>query len=210
MRIAFLALVTSSLLAGCSTIDQNTAMDSTKGDAFALVVADNLVQREAGSYTFVFSRVDLSTSTFMPEWFAVIFDAGAGTFVVDELKKPASMDTELRFGGKVVASGDYAYVAMKNLKGYSELENCFSQGAPVFRIAAGKTNIIPLSGLRGPGTADPKVALAQSTMVLAGYPKLNSAQEFAPQVASITFVTAKVLGREVCRTRDVKNFAIAP
>jgi hypothetical protein len=185
-------------------------MDSAKGDAFALVVADNLVQRGAGSYTFLFSRVDLSSSTFTSEWFSIIFDAGAGTFVVDEMKKPTSMNTTLRFGGKVVPSGDYAYVARKDLKGNVEVENCFSEGAPVFRIAANKVNIIPLDALRGPGATDPNIAMTQSAMVLTGYPKLNAPQEIAQQVASITFETAKVLGREVCRKRDVKNFIITP
>jgi uncharacterized protein YceK len=208
MKNAVLALITSACLAGCATVDQNTAFDGSSGGAFAVVVADNVPEWNNGSYTFVFSRVDMQTSTFQPEWFSIVFDAGVGTFVVHELKKPASVDTTLRFGGHAVTPGDYAYAARKDLQGSVVWEKCFSEGAPVFRIVAGKTNVIPLDDVRDVTGTDPMAALDKGAKVLAAYPKISAPLELAQQVGSIAFKTTKYLGQEVCRHRDVKDFTI--
>jgi hypothetical protein len=208
MKNAVLALITGACLAGCATVDQNTAFDGNSGNAFALVVADKVPERGARSYTFVFSRVDMQSSTFLPEWFSVVFDAGAGTFVVDELKKPAGVDTTLRFGGHAVAPGDYAYAARRDLQGNLLTENCYSEGAQVFRVVAGKTNVISLGDMLNETSTDSTAALDQGAKVLTAYPNINAPLGLAQQVGTIAFKTTKSLGQEVCRHRDVKDFTI--
>jgi uncharacterized protein YceK len=203
MKRVVLAVITSAFLSGCATVDQNTTFDGSDGNAFVLVAADNVPDQGVRSHTFVFSRVDLQSSTFLPEWFSITFDGGAGTFVVDELKKPEGLDTTLRFGAHSVVPGDYAYAARRDLQGNLQTEHCYAEGAGVFRIVAGKTNVISLGDVLNNRGTDPAVALDQGATILTAYPKISAPLVQARQVGSITFPSAKSQGWQGCLNRNV-------
>lgn len=208
MRTTVLALISIVSLSGCATIDQKTTFDGSDGSAFVVVALDKLPERVVGSYTLLFSRVDMQSSTFQSEWFSIVFDAGAGTFVVDELKKPESVSTTLRFGAHSVVPGDYAYAARSDLQGNVVMENCYSEGAPVFRVAPGKVSVISLGDVlsnMGAGSAD---ALDEGAKVLAAYPKINAPLVLAQQVGSITFTSGKAVGYSTCRNQNVKSVEV--
>ncbi|MGA6181689.1 hypothetical protein ACPEH1_11265 [Stenotrophomonas sp. NPDC077421] len=208
MKRAVLAVITSAVLGGCATVDRNTTFDGSDGNAFVLVAADNVPDRGVSSHSFVFSRVDLQSSTFLPEWFSITFDGGAGTFVVDELKKPEGLNTTLRFGARSVVPGDYAYAARRDLQGNLQTEHCYAKGAGVFRIVAGKTNVISLGDVLNDMGSDPDVALDQGATILTAYPKISAPLVQAQQVGSITFPPAKSLGWEGCLNRNVTALTV--
>src|SRR5689334_21591812 len=133
-----------AIVSGCSTISRETAYDGSAGGAFALVAADGMVANGSQTYLFGFQRIDLDKQTFLPEMFSVEFSA-LGTLGGNEFKKPDTLQTTLRFGGKPTVPGDYALVTRTDMASYgysnSTQVNCFSKGTTVFRIREGRVNV---------------------------------------------------------------------
>lgn len=111
VKTRLLAPLLCLLLAGCGTVSKKVSFDPDKGETFLLMAADEITDVLPGSYTYVFRRVDVANSKFLPETMAIVFDSGVGTFVVHEFAKPAGLTTTLRFGGRRLVPGDYALIS---------------------------------------------------------------------------------------------------
>lgn len=210
MKIWLVAMTFVAGLAGCATVSQDITYDPAKGETFLMLAAEGITADLPGSYTYTLRRVDLTTSTFQSEWTNIVFDAGAGTFVVHEFKKPDSVATTVRFGGRAVTPGDYALVSRSDLRSgmvQSTYTNCYSLGAPVFRILPGQINLVAINDAPLPGVLDDEKALSQAGEVLSLYPNMRSTRAMAERIGSITFGTGKVLGTQVCSKRNMPKFS---
>lgn len=189
-------------MSGCASISKNTAFDGTQGGAFVLVAGDGIRVNGSESFTFGFRKVDLQGGKLLADSFSVHF-SGMPTLQGDELAKPDSVNTTLRFAGKQVRHGDYALVSRTDFTalGYSTSTNvhCYSQGAAVFRIAPRTISVISVGHVSDGPTTELDVILRYAAAVLGNYPKMTARQAAAEAVGQIKFETKKgMLGGDTC------------
>lgn len=212
MSARVFVFVMVAALAGCSTISRETAYDGSAGAAFALVAADGMVVNGSQTYIFGFQRIDLEKQAFLPDLFSVQF-SGLGTLEGNEFKKPETLSTTLRFGGKAVVPGDYALIARTDMASYgyssSTQVNCFSQGTAVFRIREGRVNVIQAGHVRGGGATDRKDLERQAATVLSGYPNMSAPVTLAESAGRVAFETKEknFLGVEMCKGTGVVSYS---
>jgi hypothetical protein len=212
MRARVFMCVLAASVSGCSTISRETAYDGSVGSAFALVAADGMVVNGSQSYSFGFQRIDLDKQTFLPDIFSVQF-SGMGTLEGNEFKKPESLKTTVRFGGKAVLPGDYALITRTDVASYgystSIHVNCFSQGTPVFRIREGRVNIIPAGHIRGDGSIGHTDLEHQAAAVLSSYPNVSAPVTVSESAGRVAFETKEknFVGAEMCKGTAVVSYS---
>lgn len=187
---------------GCASISKDTAFDGAQGGAFVLVAGDGMRVNGSESFTFGFRKVDLQARKLLDDSFNVHF-SGMPTIGGDELAKPDTVKTTLRFGGKQVRQGDYALISRTDFTalGYSTNTNvhCYSSGAAVFRIAPRTISLISVGHLSDGPRTELDAILKYSAAVLASYPKMTARQALAEAVGQIRFETKKgMLGGDTC------------
>jgi hypothetical protein len=212
MRIRVFMCLAAASVSACSTISKETAYDGSPTGAFAVVVADGMVVNGSQSYSFGFQRIDLDKQAFLPDLYYVQF-SGMPALEGNEFKKPDSLSTTLRFGGRAVLPGDYALIARTDLAAYgyssSTQVNCFSKGTTVFRIRAGHVNLIDAGHVREAASADRVTLEKQAAVVLSAYPKISAPTAIAEPVGRVAFATGQknFLGVEVCQGTAITSFS---
>ena len=163
----------------------------------AVIVADGMPTGLTTSeyYLFHFRRVDLETSTFLADSFAISFEPFAAV-VNRELKKPRDMETSVRFGAVDTPAGDYALTARIDGRHMGGTQHCYSLGARVVRIESGRVNIVALGSVSGPTRVYPEVVEKQTRAVLAGYPAITAPVAHAADLGTLRFeLERKILGK---------------
>jgi hypothetical protein len=205
MRPTIYMCLIAIALSGCSSISRDLTFDGQEGNAFALVVADGMIVNGIESYRFRFQKVDIEKSEFLPESFSIYFSA-VGVLQGDEFKKPAGLETPLRFAGKPIASGNYALISREDSAvtgtGQKTSVKCFALGALVFSIDSGSINALRVDSVSRAGSSilgDSAVGL-QSKLVLAGYPSMSATVRVAPVVGAVNFEPTKgrFLAQAIC------------
>lgn len=207
-----LPVLAALTLTSCSTINRETAYEGASGSAYVVVVADGMIVNGSQSYSFAFQKIEAEKQTFQPEIFSVAF-SGMGTMEGDEFKKPDTLHTPLRFGGKGVLPGDYALIARYDHASYgyanSLNSNCFSLGTRVFRIRPGQVNVIYAGDVKGNASGDLSDLVQQTQTVLSGYPKISAPLAFADSIGTVVFETKEktFLGGPMCKATGVTSYA---
>jgi hypothetical protein len=192
-------MVAVALLASaCTTTKRDTVFDgSVPGGAMAVIVADGMPTGLATSeyFSFVFRRIDLDTSRFLTESFAISFEPFAAV-VNRELKKPRDMNTSVRFGAVDTPAGDYALTSRIDGRYMGGTHHCYALGARVVRIESGRVNIVALGSVSGPTRVYPEVVEKQTRAVLAGYPAITAPLAHAADLGTLRFeLERKILGK---------------
>jgi hypothetical protein len=178
---------------GCSTIRTDTTFSSKDSKAFVMVAADGLPVEsknillkflvDSDLYTFAFQKVDINKPSFLSEGFTVTFSPYS-----DELKKPAGLQTALRFAGATVSAGNYALVSSQRFgsagSGTVTEVKCFIP-AKVFSLSSGSINVLGVGNTK-PSVAEDRPAV-ESKLVLAGYPNISAPVRRAEPVGIATF-----------------------
>jgi hypothetical protein len=224
MRLhAVVCVMAVAVVAACAPtkVGLDEGISAAPGQSYVLI-ATNAIGESLETHDFVFQRVDMATATFGRERAYVRITnqqlSGAG----DEFAKPATMaPTKFRFAGSKVPAGDYALVSQHvivNL-GISNtvFDNCFAEGAPVYRFREGAVNIVQLGyssnaaaaisrALAAVEIANPAAMQAQVNEVLAGYPNMA-----APRAIGTILGTATFTGGRSCGARGSSfSFTRAP
>jgi hypothetical protein len=193
-------------LAACSTVSRDEAFLGVGDGAYVLVAADNMPITGSQDHSYTFQRVNLSTSSFEREFFTVTF-SGMGTMSGNEFRKPETLQTTVRFGGKAAPAGDYALINHRQMTTYGTATStnihCYSLGAAVFRLHEGVINIVPVGPLPLVRAGDLEAQVAE---VMAGYPSMTASRQMAEMVGSARFETGRWLGQQTCNTRDGFTF----
>lgn len=212
MRIRVLmCLVMVASVSACSTISRETAYDGAGDNAYTVVAADGMRVNGSQSYSFLFQKFDVDARQFQPETFSVNF-SGMGTIEGNEFKKPETLTTTLRFGGRDASPGDYALIARIDnaAYGYSQSTNvnCFSLGTAVFRIRAGHVNVLDAGNVRESRGFTREEIEKQAATVLAGYPLISAPLAFAEPVGTVVFEAndKNFLGVKMCKGSGVVSF----
>jgi hypothetical protein len=210
MKIRVLACTLAALATGCSTINRETTFESTAGEAFVLIVADGMRINGSESYLFNLQKMEADKPVFLPDIVGVYF-SGMGAIEGSEFKKPETLSTTQRFGGKPASPGDYALISRIDsaAAGYSSSStvNCYAEGAPIFRLSAGHVNVITPGSVRKDASVDGAALRQQVAAVLAGYPKVTAPIGFAEVVGQVAFKTTKRLAAEVCKGSEVLSYS---
>jgi hypothetical protein len=132
----------------------------------------------------------------------------------DEFEKPKALRTLLRFGGKPVSPGDYAYISRidRTLLGTfnSEVWHCLSARGLVFHVEAGRINILSagsISNFRITGTADADLVMTDAAQVLADYANYSAGLAMVEILGTAAFGTdTGLLGAKTCNTSGPLQF----
>ena len=205
MKRLILAILAVAL-ASCSTVGRDIGFAGEAGQAFVVLSVDGI--GDGRGHTFTFQRVDLATSAFQRQFVSITFSP-MGPLMGDEFRTPEGLRTTRRFGGARLPAGDYALISRTDVTTYgtggtSSMVDCYSLGAPVFRMRDGAINIIPLDAMARRSEAESEVA-----MVLAGYPNMTARQSVAETLGGAAFETQRWLGGQTCNASGPFTFAPA-
>jgi hypothetical protein len=206
----FLAAATTIVLGGCSSINHRGGFSGGTNQSFLLVAADGMPVTGTRSYAFYFQKVDLSNSTFLGERVEVDFTS-FGPIGGNEFEKPRQLISTVRFGGENVSPGDYALVSRDDNVSYgassTTARKCFSQDAPVFRIAERQIAIIPAGNVMTSEPLDAESTETQAMQVIASYPKYIAPAGLAKFAGLLAFDTGEdLLGRPACNPKGSFRF----
>ena len=184
LRVAALSALCVAL-AGCATVSRKVAFDGTEGTSFLLLAAEGLVG--GNGYSYIFRKVDRSSSTFQDDKFWLYIAGDSGTLFA----KPKTLDSATTFAGQAVPPGEYALITRSEYSRYgvssADGSGCFALGAPIFRIRKGQIQVISLERGNAVDIADTKQVEAQVATVMAAYPNMTAPISMAPVVGHLTF-----------------------
>jgi hypothetical protein len=184
LRVAALSALCVAL-AGCATVSRKVAFDGTEGTSFLLLAVDGLVG--ANSYSYIFRKVDRSSSTFQDDKFRLYIGSDSGTL----FEKPKTLDSAATFAGQAVPPGEYALITRSEFSYYglssAEGSGCFALGAAIFRVRKGQIQVISLGRGNSVNGADTKQVESQVATVMAAYPNMTAPISMAPVVGHLTF-----------------------
>jgi len=185
------------LLGGCAS-NREIVFDRADTTSFALLAVAGM--SSAKGYFFEFQQVDRTSSAFLDDYFTLSFDSLVG----DEIRKPGTLSSSFRFAGKAVPAGEHAVVAKSEFSAHGTGSNrefsCFSQGAPVFVVKAGRVEIIPLGDVDGGGGAEGLELRTQVDELMTAHSKVTAPVTRAEYTGSLTFEVAEWrIGQRPCK-----------
>jgi len=190
-------------LAGCATApDRSESFEASSAHAYVLTG----VPLDANeTHTLSFRRVDMTTTTFQDKIVSIRVGIDSGD-VWKRAPKDRSEADAMRFGGRRLPPGDYALVehSVSRFDGISTniYVNCYSMGAPIYRLQQGAINVMLLErfvpgwiqkalGPVGRRERDTAALQAATDRFLGRYPNLTAPRVVIEAIGAARFETAE-------------------
>jgi hypothetical protein len=208
MRSLLAVTLSACVLAACATVSKDLSFGPADPRAMVVLATDALDGEDAVStHTLWFQAIGPDRQSFGRDELKL---SASSVLPGARLPTPPGTDPGLRYFLGWAKSGDHVLVRTENESGSFETVWCHSKGARVFRLQAGRINIVTADRFGRPLESE-SAALDGARRALDGFGEITAPAALAEPVGEATFVVGKgVFGDPNCYPSGPVSVSGAP